>query len=512
MNGRVTELAVEVSAGPGGITSIVEHRLDGEHQWSVWLSETSVTVGLAIPQPVDCVLGVRPRGGYRGSCLDDQGRPAGRLELRPPAPGMLLPEHELLLARSAAPARLRSGATVYVLRDDGLHLARRGVNEVSCLVERPNPGDLWPICYRTESARRLIPVRMLESRLRAAGLATDAIADSITLGYRSGRLQPLRHADLAYMLSPFSWTRDQDTGETLWTSPRHLYFGAGFRLAARVAGDRGALMDWVRLSRGGTGGSITAVPAPGLASAGDTLPLDSTTFDQAERHLRYQRRHGLRFVEHLTAGAGTGDTLPMVVALHSYTGDDVTAAIDYANLDIPVRVIVPVAPYEAVSGYSWYRDGHYRAPLRAQVAEAQVAASMLAALIRDLQSTRPTRGKPIVTGYSQGGDLSYLLAVEYPDLVGGTIPMGGRLLSGGRSPSRSAAGPDGLPAIHIFHGALDSVVSAESARKAAAYLSGLGFPVQLSEFPDTGHEYPPAMKRAYADVVARLVGVGGPDR
>ncbi len=67
------------------------------------------------------------------------------------------------------------------------------------------------------------------------------------------------------------------------------------------------------------------------------------------------------------------------------------------------------------------------------------AAAALAAAIERVAAERPTRGKAIVTGFSQGGALTFALALHHPRVVGAAFPMGGWVPRG--APRRSAAAP-----------------------------------------------------------------------
>jgi len=131
-----------------------------------------------------------------------------------------------------------------------------------------------------------------------------------------------------------------------------------------------------------------------------------------------------------------------------------------------------------------------------QLAESE----RMATLAREVSRQFRVCGRPAVVGASQGGDLIYLLGLRHPDIVGLAIPL---LATIDRQlvPDRPARR---IP-IHAMHGIDDTVVPVETARRLAKAASAKGFEVTLTEFPDTGHDIPDAMKRKIAAVIDAYV-------
>ena len=65
---------------------------------------------------------------------------------------MLLPDHEVLLARDAALPSLARDASVYVLGPSGYREVEHGTNGYTCFIKRPRRQDVWPICHSSVSA------------------------------------------------------------------------------------------------------------------------------------------------------------------------------------------------------------------------------------------------------------------------------------------------------------------------------------------------------------------------
>lgn len=170
----------------------------------------------------DCTLTAIPALGYKGSCTRVSGDSI-ELTLVPPVPGMLLPDHEVLLARDAALPSLARDASVYVLGPSGYREAEHGTNGYTCFIKRPRRQDVWPICHSSVSAEALLKAEQFRVALRTAGVTDTAISDSVQAAYRTGRLQTPPAGSMAYMLSRYAWTADAKTGKPEFIGP-HLHF------------------------------------------------------------------------------------------------------------------------------------------------------------------------------------------------------------------------------------------------------------------------------------------------
>jgi phospholipase/carboxylesterase len=213
---------------------------------------------------------------------------------------------------------------------------------------------------------------------------------------------------------------------------------------------------------------------------------------------------GVRYLERLTGGARKGERLPLVVAVHGF-GDRPEAFVDlFADLGAKARLIVPFGLEPYGEGFSWFPIGALDDPPRLAEGTGR-AADRLAAMIEAVVKARPTAGKPIVTGFSQGGMLSYTLAVRHPEVVGAAFPVGGLIAL----PLVPASWPTVAerPSILAFHGDADRRVPVARDRETVARLAAIGFDAKLREHPGVGHAIPPPMRAellaALADAVVR---------
>ncbi|XXX82604.1 dienelactone hydrolase family protein [Sorangium sp. So ce134] len=200
----------------------------------------------------------------------------------------------------------------------------------------------------------------------------------------------------------------------------------------------------------------------------------------------------VEFLEEVTGGADRSEALPLVVAIHGL-GDRPESFVGLlSGADIKARLIAPrgLTPYG--DGYSWF-------PLGQALASDEVgqgilrAAAALAATIARVSAERPTRGKAIVTGFSQGGALTFALALRHPAVVGAAFPVSGwvppAVLSG------ASAGDPAPLSLVALHGDADRRVPIGPTRDAVAALGGRFVQARLETYPGVGHTVSGEMRR-----------------
>lgn len=210
---------------------------------------------------------------------------------------------------------------------------------------------------------------------------------------------------------------------------------------------------------------------------------------------------GVRYLECMTGGALPDERVPMIVALHPMGGDPEDFLPQLRHYRRRARLILP---YGHPSGgmYIWYdsvRDD-VAAPLVTR--EADRIAAMLLALV----SVRPTVGKPLVTGFSQGGIMTFALAVTHPEALAAAFPIGG-LLPPSLYPSRAIVSmprPSKLPPVSAFHGAADLAVPTRGARASIAELRWAGYTAELREYAGVGHDISDAEQDELLERIGRV--------
>jgi phospholipase/carboxylesterase len=225
----------------------------------------------------------------------------------------------------------------------------------------------------------------------------------------------------------------------------------------------------------------------------------------------YHKAAGVEYLEILHVPPGTPKEkipaadaeLPLLVAIHGRgdTPEDFKGLVD--ALPVAVRLIVPRA-FDALpdGGWSWFPIRARSADLEALARGIDAANDRLAAMIAELLKSRPTRGLAVVTGFSQGGMLSFSLATDHPELIAAAVPVGGWL----PPPLWPKTLPEGhVPKIVALHGEDDQVVRHAPTRDAVDALKKQGWPVTLQSFPDVAHALPVPVRRALLDELRRAL-------
>jgi phospholipase/carboxylesterase len=193
----------------------------------------------------------------------------------------------------------------------------------------------------------------------------------------------------------------------------------------------------------------------------------------------------VRYLEHMTGGARSDERVPMIVALHPMGGDPADLLQMLRRYRRRARVILP---YGHPSGgmYVWYNSARDDVAASVVMREADRIATALAALV----AARPTVGKPLVTGFSQGAIMTFALAVTHPDALAAAFPISG-LLPPSLYPSASLSSRPRsatLPPITAFHGASDLAVPTRGARASIAELQRAGYTAELREYAGVEHD------------------------
>jgi phospholipase/carboxylesterase len=236
-------------------------------------------------------------------------------------------------------------------------------------------------------------------------------------------------------------------------------------------------------------------------------PDDGLTDPEPPISIREGEAAGLYYLE-TTVGAVDPDApVPLMVVLHGLGDRPHVLEAPYYGTPDPVRVVQPRAPHDFGEGYAWV-------PLRVSAGKTQAlaegaarAADRLARFIAEVRRDRPSRGRPVVTGFSQGGILTFVLAVRHPKAVGAAFPVSGWLpppLWPEEDPGE-ADGSASWPPIWAMHGLADRIVPVGPTRSAIRRLRELGGKVLLREIPGAGHERTEEMEVLLHDWLSRAV-------
>jgi phospholipase/carboxylesterase len=194
----------------------------------------------------------------------------------------------------------------------------------------------------------------------------------------------------------------------------------------------------------------------------------------------------------MTTGRVAASTpAPLIVALHGL-GDRPESFLGVLDgFAEDARIVAPHSNTPYSTGFAWFPPGNGTSDVGAPALEE--SATRVATFIDEIARARPTLGKPIVIGFSQGGALAFTIATHHAASIGAAIPMGGWL-----PPSLvpASAPPPNSPPIVALHGTADLRVPFGTTQTAVERLSGLGYPATLRAFDGVGHAIPPPVREA----------------
>lgn len=174
-----------------------------------WMRTCIMSVGL-----VSLITGV---GSAQNTVQDGRGREGPR--------SVLGRNHEIALARSAAPSSVSDSATIYYF--DGQHytIAVRGSNDVSCYVGRSWPRSIEPHCFDAEGSATILPIEIFTVEMLSRGTTYAAVQEAIAAGISSGRFRLPRRPALTWMMSSAQELFDDEgRGGGHWHPHLMIYF------------------------------------------------------------------------------------------------------------------------------------------------------------------------------------------------------------------------------------------------------------------------------------------------
>ncbi|RZL05696.1 MAG: hypothetical protein EOO89_25830 [Pedobacter sp.] len=213
------------------------------------------------------------------------------------------------------------------------------------------------------------------------------------------------------------------------------------------------------------------------------------------------KKHAEGFAyEELVTGNTNNKDLPLLIAFHYSAGTPAESFKDYDALGLPVRIIVVKGSYVKRTGFSYFPVNYYSFDNATQVKLAKQTVDSLASFIKHI--TQLYKVKPVVSGISQGGDISFLLGIHYPELLRASFPFAA-VIRPEAAEFVSSAARNTLP-IFAYQGEADKIVNVNDTReqvnKLKAYLN-----IQLTTYEGLGHDISPEMKKDYSLLMRKLL-------
>ncbi len=196
----------------------------------------------------------------------------------------------------------------------------------------------------------------------------------------------------------------------------------------------------------------------------------------------------LQYLAITTGGAAPDAKLPLVIALHGLGGRPENFLTLFEEFPTRARIVAPHSKTKYGDGFEWFAP--YGAISDESAPALGKAADEVAVFAEQAAARFPTLGKPIVTGFSQGGALSFAVAVRHPASIGASLPISGWL----PPPLWPSDLPKDAPPIIAFHGTADQRVPLERDQSAVTALAKLGFHAELQVNEGVEHAIPPQVR------------------
>ncbi len=207
---------------------------------------------------------------------------------------------------------------------------------------------------------------------------------------------------------------------------------------------------------------------------------------------KYEHRaNGFEYIE-IVKGTDNGK-LPLLIAFHYSGGSPDETISDYEVLRNPVRIILPKGNNRKRGGFSYYPAAYYQKDSLSQFKTARLVVDSIAKFVQTMSEKYGQ--KPVVSGISQGGDIAFLLARYYPELLKASFPFAAVINS------QTIKGLKNYPVtqipVYIFQGENDEIVNVAYTRacidKIAKHMN-----IVLQTYPGLGHDISDQMKADYS--------------
>lgn len=174
--------------------------------------------------------------------------------------------------------------------------------------------------------------------------------------------------------------------------------------------------------------------------------------------------------------------LPLVLALHWSSSEPNALLKALGPQASRFRVILPYARHKKRDGFSFFTTDFYELSPNDQREGVKDEAARLANFVREIQSTYHCPGPILILGASQGGDLSFQLSHDHPQLVAASFPLLGRNMIGPSAGWRNAA------PVTAYFSLTDPIVDTRQAQASVNAVRNSGGAIEVKNFSADGHD------------------------
>ena len=216
---------------------------------------------------------------------------------------------------------------------------------------------------------------------------------------------------------------------------------------------------------------------------------------------KYEYQKGEEGFEYLQIDNGNdNETLPLLIAFHYFDGSPNEIISDYDSINKPIRIIIPKGNHKEGNGFSYYPSDYYEKDSLTQIAISKITVDSLAKFIQSIENK--FKQKAIISGFSQGGDIAFLLAIHYPELCKAAFPFAAVIHSNIVQVLKYK--PIKKIPIYLFQGENDKVVSVLKTKKQIKKISNR-LKLKLYSYPNLEHNISVQMKIDYSKIIDKIL-------
>lgn len=252
---------------------------------------------------------------------------------------------------------------------------------------------------------------------------------------------------------------------------------------------------WTRLVTFGLVSMVAALPLGAMTACRTQAPgTEEETKKPPRPSSRTFTAEGVDFLEVYANDAP--DDAPIVVAIHGRGDSPAGFRALYKQYPGKVHLLIPRAFEPFGSGFSWFQ-------LSENMTDQELGASVGASLTKLHAAVAKVVGSKryVVTGFSQGGILSYGFASKYPSELFCALPVAGSL------PGPLLPGPkEKVAKTRAFHGETDDVIATKWGKATVDTFAREGGDATLRTYPGVGHAFSPELLTDYYSALDTCVG------
>lgn len=298
--------------------------------------------------------------------------------------------------------------------------------------------------------------------------------------------------DFTYAYRDRDWSRAIEVGlELVEIAPKNDINAYNLACVYALNGDTGSAGTWlIAAAKGGfrhlkrfeTDADLAGV-RKGTAYA---TALELVKANQKKALARLEKK----FLKHpplvvLPSGYDETEASPLIIALHGYgcRADMMTMEWSGVADRIGAILVAPQGVYKVKgsSGYSWFGPGSV------DYDEADHLVRLTLDLV--MKDYEIDRDRLILTGFSQGGYVAYVVSTKQPYLFPAVIPMGAGYVAAIDAPERATG--SGRPRFYFMIGEHDQ--SVDQIDDAVEAFVRAGYAVEKRIYPGVGHAFPKNM-------------------